>query len=401
MNRFDFITTIVILVLLYLNVFKCQMLNGIIQLSDSNENLSTIVYQGNSDDYVIASSSDSILYRIQVSEKSIQQSKNITQYHFNPNSISSGYLDEKSGFFYIVYQNTQNDTTTLTITKFTETLDFIYSMDIVNQDLPFYDNSLFVDDLKIIYLITNNGLYRLESNENGFSILESVYINVECIQPTSATYNPTSYSILLGCLSNTSLILEYSKFNLSMVKTQQYYYGTGIYNLLMVPNNSISFLGGSQNVLPYHLVTFSLSESTSIETNSMYRNREMFYGNPTTASTDGQQYAFYIFGQNILLFNLLDKSNTPVDLDYFGNITGLSSVFSPKLNVVLVSTSSTSTIYLYNLPEIQNTNENIKIFFVVVPIVIIILSLAILLTRSTYLFLKNKTKRLQYQSLLL
>ncbi|KAN0043311.1 hypothetical protein ACTA71_010956 [Dictyostelium dimigraforme] len=351
------------------------MFKGFIDLSEKSNG--TIVYKTNSNDFLIASSLEGELYKIQVSTKSIILKSTLKDgINFSPYEKSSGFLDDKNNYFYLA---STSYNTSIQISIFSSIdLNYKTSIFIYNENIPFNDNCLFLDNESNLYFISTNSIYKLKYDGFNLKIIQNKILPGECIVPSSSVFNLDRNLLLLGCTSTYGILYEISMIDLTTTATHIYYYGEGIDTLILGPKNSFSFLEGTQNY-PYHLVSFTFKDIES----SVYRNRETYFGKPISASSDNDRFALYIFSHDILLFDLTDITNNPFDIDYLEEVIGLSSVYNSKNNIITISTNS-SRLYFYQTPSTPQDSLPVQSFFMITPLLIVILILIIFSIKLIY-----------------
>lgn len=100
MKKYNIIIFLVLFSSFLIKTIKSDFIKGFLDLSEKSNGI--ILYKTNSKDFLIASSFEGELFKIQVSTKSI-----ILKSTFNdkinllPNEKSSGFLDEKNNLFYL------------------------------------------------------------------------------------------------------------------------------------------------------------------------------------------------------------------------------------------------------------------------------------------------------------
>ncbi|KAN0034258.1 hypothetical protein ACTFIV_000751 [Dictyostelium citrinum] len=352
------------------------MLKGYIDLSEKSVGIT--LYKTNSKDKIIASSFEGQLYKINVPTKSVILNTNLnSEINLSPNEKSTGFFDEKNNYFYLASTSLN---TSIQISIFsTIDLNFLTSILIYNENIPFNDNCLFIDNESYLYFISTNSIYKLKYNGLNLNIIQNKILPSECILPSSSVFNIDRNLLLLGCTSTYGTLYEINMVDLSTTGSHIYYYGEGIDTLLLGPVNSFSFLEGTQSY-PYHLVSFTFRD---IE-NSVYRNRETYFGKPISASSDNERFALFIFSHDILLFDLTDITNDPYDIDYLEEVVGLSSVYNSKDNIITISTNS-SRLYFYQIPSVTPQDSlPVQSFFMITPLLIVIIILIIFSIKLIY-----------------
>ncbi|EGC31412.1 hypothetical protein DICPUDRAFT_99220 [Dictyostelium purpureum] len=337
---------------------------------------------------------------MQVNSREIEVKRNFKSL-FYLNQKSSGFFDEVNNIFYLA---TQTNYTSIQISVFNSlNLNYINSFFIYNEMLPFIDNSLTIDNNNQIILITTNNIIKikieinyLNKDQAKLKIIKKQLLPSECIIPSSSVLNLDRNLLLLGCVSTYGMLYEINLNSLKQTNKHTFYYGSSIDALLLGPINSFTFLEGTLNY-PYHLVSFTFKDITSSSSNtngnSIYRNRETYFGQAYTASSDLIKYGLYAFGHDILLFDLTEISNTPKDIDYINDCISTSSTYSPESNSIIISTNS-SLLHIYHLPSNSNILKSInsKSLFIFLPIIIIITIVCLVfLTKYIYsLYFKKK-----------
>ncbi|KAK5576057.1 hypothetical protein RB653_007195 [Dictyostelium firmibasis] len=378
-NNNKIIIILIIISCFFIKTIKPDMFNGFIDLSEKSNG--TILYKTNSNDLIIASSFEGELFKIQVSKKSIILKSTLNEgIKLSSNEKSSGFFDEKNNNFYLA---STSYNTSIQISIFSSIdLTYLTSIFIYNENIPFNENCLFVDNDSNIFFISTNSIYKLKYDSNNknnkLKIIQSKPLPGECIIPSSSVFNLDRNLLLLGCTSTYGTLYEINMLDLSITANHIYYYGEGIDTLILGPKNSFSFLEGTQNYA-YHLVSFTFKD---IET-SVYRNRETYFGRPTSASSDNDRFALYIFSHDILLFDLTDITNNPYDIDYLEEVVGLSSVYSSNNNLITISTNS-SRIYFYQIPSSPQDSIPIESFFIISPIFIVLIIFIIFSIKLIY-----------------
>ncbi|KAM9941353.1 hypothetical protein ACTFIT_007893 [Dictyostelium discoideum] len=379
MKKYNIIIFLVLFSSFLIKTIKSDFIKGFLDLSEKSNGI--ILYKTNSKDFLIASSFEGELFKIQVSTKSI-----ILKSTFNdkinllPNEKSSGFLDEKNNLFYLA-STLFNRSIQISIFSAID-LKFLTSIFIYNENIPFNENCLFLDNELNLYFISTNSIYKLKYDDRSVNlkIIQNEILPTDCIIPSSSVYNLNRNLLLLGCTSKYGTLYEINMKNLSTIESHIYYYGEGIDTLLIGPKNSFSFLEGTQNY-PYHLVSFTFRDIES----SVYRNRETYFGKPISASSDNERFALFIFSHDILLLDLTDSTgNYPYDIDYLEEVIGLSSVYNSKDNTITISTNS-SRIFFYQIP-ITTPQDSIQVesFFMITPLLIVLLILIIFSIKLIY-----------------
>ncbi|EGC39011.1 hypothetical protein DICPUDRAFT_96696 [Dictyostelium purpureum] len=159
------ILTVILLGFLLLKLIKCELIKELIKIDeyDDVESKGNIIYKTNSNNYVIFSSFEGNLYKMQVNSREIEVKRNFKSL-FYLNQKSSGFFDEVNNIFYLA---TQTNYTSIQISVFNSlNLNYINSFFIYNEMLPFIDNSLTLDDNNQIILITPNNIIKIEMEIN-------------------------------------------------------------------------------------------------------------------------------------------------------------------------------------------------------------------------------------------
>ncbi|EFA75639.1 hypothetical protein PPL_10949 [Heterostelium album PN500] len=338
------------------------------------------IHPGNALDHVLASSNDGCLYRIKISTRDIVNSVMLI------NSIplvggqvveqvkTTGYLDEKNGYLYYAYSNYNNNNSITLLKMQDKSFRILSSIDLSDQSgIPFIDKSLFLDNDGIIYLFTSNNIYKIQSDpiNHKFYIIDSYLYPDYCLFALSVEYDPSTLqvngkdgSIFLGCLSDKGLILQLSLSDFSLLSLFNYTDGDSIMSMTK-SSSSLVFIGGSgrggaANSESNHLISLQLTEDGKLTSSiTVITSTKLSVVDSTTSASDGVDsgavgstgfHALFALGSDILLYNLNNPGDEPLDADLLANHQiGVSSTYSKRSSVVLLSTNS-SSIYFYKLP---------------------------------------------------
>eukprot|EP01133_Synstelium_polycarpum_P013446 gene13446-15848_t len=218
--------------------------------------------------------------------------------------------------------------------------------------------------------------------------------------PKAANYDPSSKDkdgvdgkLVIGCLSTHGLLLELTLSDLSIQSNFTYFYGDYVKSIIMAPLKSYTFVGGSPDHPPFHLVTLHMNSGP----HTLYTSLELNYQNPTTASSNGESHGLLVFGHDVLLFDLAYLTNTPVDANYLNNVIGTSSVYSYDSSTVVVSTNS-SVLYFYSIPTPMLPSSALPMWLLVIILIVSVL-LVLFIGKIIYSYYQFKKRRESYHLL--
>ncbi|KAF2078071.1 hypothetical protein CYY_000622 [Polysphondylium violaceum] len=390
------------------NVISSTMFGGYMSIEEDREKISsTYLFPTNSNDFIIISTLHGDLFRLKVSQQRIVKNVVVDNLYQNQESgsTSTGYLDDDNNRFYFATTRNSFNTTppTVDITCFDgQQLSVLNSFMIENESIPFNQNSFFVDvTTGYIYLIGSSRIFKFVYNVQGLQFVQSITYPISCIFPSSAAFNSNKQMIYLGCTASNGFLYEISMSNLNVTHTHMYYYGESILSLLLAPLDSYTFIGGTPkgrgitDSVPFHIVSFSIDGQDPGE----YRDRQVSYGEPSTAASDGKQYGVFVFEHEIMLINLVEMDNSVVGLDYYESFVGLTSVYSSSTNQVIVTTNS-SYIYFYNMPNTTPPHLVVP-YYIAFPVLIVGILIILLICKFIHSCIKcKKSKNSDYTPIL-